>query len=134
MSASPFAGIDADAIENPTQSSDPVMPPNAFTERYSHAAWRVRFHSPSLNGTVVDDMEIHAIDQRVLRDRTSMGGPFTKRFSVLLTRASHVVGSDGAEGHQLDRVDLDFRGANRIATRDLHLRPLPQAERDRDLS
>jgi ketosteroid isomerase-like protein len=46
----------------------------------------------------------------------------------------HIVGSDRMEGHHLNRVDLDLRGADRISTRNLHLRALPQSERDRDLS
>lgn len=82
----------------------------------------------------LDDVEIHAIDQRVLRDRTSVGSPFSKRFPISLTGAAGVVGCDRAKGHQLDRVDLNLHGPNRVPTRDLHLRPLPQPERDRDLS
>ncbi len=84
--------------------------------------------------SIVDEVELHPVEQGVLADRTSMGRPRTKRFPIPFARPPHILGRDRAKRHHLHRVDLDPRRPDRIPARHLDLRPLPQSERHRDAS
>jgi hypothetical protein len=78
-----------------------------------------RVHPWSPGGINRDDVEVHAVDQKVLRGRP---GCAARSRSGSLSRSPGRRTSSTVEGHQLDRVDLDLRRTDRVATRDFHLR------------
>src|SRR5262245_29779578 len=79
-------------------------------------------------------MELDAVDERVLVDRPRVRGALAQGLAVGLARAPDVVLGDGRERDELDGVDLDQAGADPVAAALLDLRPLPQANRQRDVA
>ena len=79
-------------------------------------------------------MEFDSINERVLINRPGVRGALAQRFSVALAGSSDVRLGDRRERDKLDRVDLDRAEADPIATARLHLWPLPQPDRERDVS
>ena len=79
-------------------------------------------------------MELDSIDERVLVDRSGVRGAPAKRLSVGLAGSSDILPGDRCERDKLDRVDLNRAEANPVAAALLDLRPLPQPDRERDVS
>ena len=79
-------------------------------------------------------MKLHPVQQGVVRDRASVGGPPAQCFAVLLAGPADVVGADGREGHQFHAVHLDLRRADRVPAALFDLGTAPQAERHRDVA
>ena len=101
------------------------MPPaRATRELRSPRTWLEPFH----------DVEFDAINEGGRRNRPGMRSASAQRLEVRFARSCHVIRRDGREGQQLDVVNLDQGRLHRIAAADLHLWPLPESNRDRDLT
>jgi hypothetical protein len=79
-------------------------------------------------------VEFNSIDERVLVDRPSVRCAAAQRLAVGFARSSDVLAGDRREGHELEGVDLDLTGADPLAAALLDPRPLPQSNRERDVS
>ena len=84
-------------------------------------------------GHLFDDVEFDAVHERVVSNGTCVGRSSTEGLEVCLAGASEVRVVDGGERNQFDRVNLNLPGFDSITATGLHLRPPPQAKRDRDL-
>ena len=83
---------------------------------------------------VLHDVELDAVDERLVRDRASVSGTTTKRLQIALTCAADILGRHGREGQQLDGVGLDDDTGGRVSTADLDLQAAPEPDRDSDLA
>ena len=63
-----------------------------------------------------------------------MRSALAQRLAVGFARSSDVLPSDRRERDKLDGVDLDLTGADPLAAALLDPRPLPQSNRERDVS
>ena len=79
-------------------------------------------------------MKLNAVDKRVLLNRPGVRGALSQRLAVGLAGSSDVLPGDRRERDKLNRVDLDLTKANPVATALLDLWPLPQSDRERDVS
>jgi hypothetical protein len=79
-------------------------------------------------------MELNAINERVFVDRPSVRCAPAQRLTVGFARSSDVLAADRRERDNLDRVDLDLTGADPVTAASLDPRPLPQSDRERDIS
>ena len=79
-------------------------------------------------------VELNAINERVLVDRPSVRCASAQRLAVGFARSSHILAGDRRERDKLDGVDLDLTGADPVAAALLDLWPLPQPDRERDVS
>lgn len=79
-------------------------------------------------------MELDAVEESVLVDWPGMRGPCSERFEVRFAGPLDIDAVDRTERDQLDRINLDVAFAHAVATSRLHLRPLPESERDRDVT
>ena len=91
-----------------------------------------RLGSPVVVIGLARDMELDAVEQGVMADRTRVCSAATKGLDVFLSGPSKVLVGDRREREQLDVVDLDRHGSAPVDAADLDLRPRPQAVRDRD--
>ena len=91
-----------------------------------------RLGSPVVVIGLARDMELDAVKQGVMADRTRVCSAATKGLDVFLSGPSKVLVCDRREREQLDVVDLDRHGSAPVDAADLDLRPRPQAVRDRD--
>ena len=57
---------------------------------------------------LLDGVKLDSVDDRVVTDRTGVGGPSAERFEFGFACPSKVGSVDGSEGDQLDRVNLDL--------------------------
>ena len=91
-------------------------PPRRTSARYSsHRAWN------SI-----------AVDERVVGDRTGVRGAARGATRDRFATLADVGLRDARERHELHVVDLDRHRRRLVAAADLHLRPAPQPERERD--
>lgn len=79
-------------------------------------------------------MELNPVDERVLVDRPGVRGPLAQRLAVGLTGASHILFGNGRERDKLDGVDLDLAKTDPVAAALPNPGPLPQADREGDVS
>ena len=79
-------------------------------------------------------MELDSIHERVLVDRPGVGGALAQGLAVGLAGSSHVRPGDRRERDKLDGVDLDLTGTDPVAAALLDPWPLPQSDRERDVS
>ncbi len=79
-------------------------------------------------------MELNPIDESVIVDRAGVSGAPTQRLAVGLACSSHVRPSDCGERDELDCVDFDLTEADPVAAALPDLGPLPQPDRERDVS
>jgi hypothetical protein len=79
-------------------------------------------------------MELDPVDERVLVNRTGVRGTPAQRLAVDLAGSSDVLPRDRRERDKLDRVDLNLTEADPVAAALLDPRPLPQSDRQRDVS
>jgi hypothetical protein len=79
-------------------------------------------------------VELDSIDERALVDRAGVCGALTQRLAVGLAGSSHVLPGNRRERDELDFVDLDLPGADSVAATLLDSGPLPQPDRERDVS
>ena len=82
----------------------------------------------------LDGVELDPENERVITDRTRVGGSQAEGLKVGLAGSSQVSVVDGGERDQLNRVDLDLAFGHAVAAAGLHLRSAPQPERDCDLA
>jgi hypothetical protein len=79
-------------------------------------------------------MELDPVDEGVLVDRPRVRSTVAQGLAVGLASSPDVRLGDRREGDKLDGVDLDQTGTDPVAAALLDLRPLPQADRHRDLA
>jgi hypothetical protein len=79
-------------------------------------------------------VELDSIDERVLIDRPGVRGAPAQGLAVGLARSSDVLPGERSERDELDGVDLDPTRADPVAAALLNPRPLPQSDRERDVS
>jgi hypothetical protein len=91
-----------------------------------------RSGSPVVVVRLARDMELDAVEQGVIVDRTRVCSAATKGLEVVLSGPSKVLVGDRREREQLDVVDLDRHRSAPVDAADLDLRPRPQAVRDSD--
>src|ERR1700684_3440819 len=84
--------------------------------------------------TGADRVKLDSVDERVLVDRPRVRGARAQRLAVGLAGSPDVLPGDRRERDQLDFVDLDLTGADPVATALFDPWPLPQADRERDVS
>jgi hypothetical protein len=82
----------------------------------------------------LDDVKLDPVDGRIIVNGTGMSRPSAEGLEVFLAAASQIRVIDGGERDQFDRVNLDLPSFDAIPAPGLHLRPPPQAKRDRDPS
>jgi hypothetical protein len=101
-----------------------------------------RFHSgtssymrPSRDSVIgAHRVELNSIHERVLVDRPGVRGALAQRLAVGLAGSSDVLPRDRRERDKLDGIDLDLTGADPVAAALLDPWPLPQPDRERDIS
>jgi hypothetical protein len=81
-----------------------------------------------------DGAELDPEQPRVVGDGARMSRPLPELLPILLARVAEVGRRDGAEGDDLDRLDLDLPVTDAVATSRLDHRPAPEAERDGDVA
>ena len=79
-------------------------------------------------------MKLNPVDERVLLDRPGVRGAPAQRLAVGLAGSPDVPPGDRRERYKLNRLDLDLTKADAVATALLDPRPLPQSDRERDVS
>lgn len=79
-------------------------------------------------------MKLDSINERVLPDRPGVRCAPAQSLAVGLARPSDVGLRDCSEGDELDCVDLDLPRAHPVAAALPDLRPLPEPDRERDVS
>src|SRR5262249_44189993 len=79
-------------------------------------------------------MELHAVEQGVIVDRSGVCRPSPKGFNVRLPRPSKILVRDGRERQQLDLVDLDHHRTAPVDASDLDLWSRPETVGDSDRS
>jgi hypothetical protein len=79
-------------------------------------------------------MKLNAVDERVLLDRSGVRGAPAQRLPVGLTGSSDVLPRDRRERNELNGVDLDLTKADPVPTALPDPWPLPQPNRERDVS
>jgi hypothetical protein len=84
--------------------------------------------------TQAHGVEFNSINERFLGDRPSVRGAPAQCLAVGFARASDIDAGDLSERDKLDSVDLDLTGPDSVAAALLDLRPLPQSDRERDVS
>jgi hypothetical protein len=80
----------------------------------------------------VDDVELDAVQERVVVDRPGVCSAPTEARAIRLARARELFVRDRRERQQLELVDLDGDGPGPVAAAGLHLRTRPQPVRDGD--
>ena len=79
-------------------------------------------------------MELDPVQERVVTDGTGVSGSPAEGLEVSLAGAAQIEIIDGGEGDELDRVDLDHRGPDRVPAARPYLRPPPEPERDSEVT
>src|SRR6516225_7238847 len=79
-------------------------------------------------------VELDAVHQGVVRDRSGMSGAPAQCLAVGLTGTPHVGGRNGGEGHEVHAVDLYLDTSHPVAPAHLGLAPLPEPERHGDVA
>lgn len=79
-------------------------------------------------------VELNSINERILVDRPSVRCTPAQRLAIEFARSSDVCVGDRREGDKLYGVDLDLIGADPVSAALLDTRPLPQPDRERDVS
>jgi hypothetical protein len=72
-------------------------------------------------------MELHAVEQGVIVDRTGVCRASTKGLNVGLARPSKILVGDRRERQQFELVDLDHHGTASVDASDLDLWSRPEA-------
>ena len=101
-----------------------------------HVTSSRRSGSPSRVVLLPHDMELHAIDEGVIVDRSSVCSTSTKSLKVGLSRQREILVCDRRERQQLDVVDLNHHGTAPVHASDLDLwsRPEPVGDCDAPVS
>jgi hypothetical protein len=81
-----------------------------------------------------DRVELNSIDEHVLVDRPGVCGPLAQRLAVGLAGSPDVLFGDRRERDEFDGVDLDLAGADTVAAALFDARPLPESDRECDVS
>jgi hypothetical protein len=79
-------------------------------------------------------VELDPVDERVLVYRPGVRGALPERLAVGLAGSSDVLPSDRRERDEFDGIDLNLTESNSVAAAPLDPRPLPQPDRERDVS
>ncbi len=79
-------------------------------------------------------VELDSVNERVLVDRPGVRGALAQRLAVGLAGSSDVLRGDSRERDKLNGVDLNLTGADPVAAALLDPWPLPQSNRERDVS
>jgi hypothetical protein len=79
-------------------------------------------------------MELDPVDERVVINRPGVRSATAERLAVGLAGSPDVLIGDRREREKFDRVDLDLTQPDAVTAALLDLRPLPQSDRERDLS
>ncbi len=79
-------------------------------------------------------MEFDSVDEGVLFYRPGVCGALTQCLAVILPGTSDILIRDRCERNEFDRVDLDLAETDPVAPAFLDLQPLPQPDRERDVS
>jgi hypothetical protein len=79
-------------------------------------------------------VELDAVHERVLVDRARVCGALAQRLAVGLAGSSDVRAGDRRERDKLDGIDLNLTGPDPIAAALLDPWPLPQPDRERNVS
>jgi hypothetical protein len=79
-------------------------------------------------------VELDSINERVFVDRPGVRGALAQRLAVGLAGSSDVRPGDCRERDKLDCIDLDLTEADRVAAALPDPWPLPQPDRERDVS
>ena len=79
-------------------------------------------------------VELDPVDERVLVYRPGVRGALAQRLAVGLAGSSDVLRRDPREGDKFDRVDFNLTEADPVAAARLDPWPLPQSDRERDVS
>jgi hypothetical protein len=79
-------------------------------------------------------VELDSIDERVFVDRAGVRGALAQRLTVELAGSSNVLGGYRGERDKLDRVYLDLTETDSVAAALLDPWPLPESDRERDVS
>jgi len=79
-------------------------------------------------------VELDAINERALVDRSCVRGPLAEGLAVGLAGSSDVFTGHRRERDKLNAVDLDFAGSHAVATALLDPWQLPQPDGERDVS
>src|SRR6476620_10517825 len=81
-----------------------------------------------------NDVELDAVHQRLVVDRSRVRGARPERLEIPFTRSTYVGSCDTRERDHLHRIDFDPYRAGNVLTAYLDLWPLPEPERQRDAS
>ena len=84
------------------------MPSLPYVCRYPSAA--------AIRGSKPDGAELDPEQPRVVGDGARMSRPLPELLPILLARVAEVGRRDGAEGDDLDRLDLDLPVTDTVAT------------------
>jgi len=79
-------------------------------------------------------MELDAVDERVVVNRSRVRGSLTERFAISLSGSADVRARHTGERYELDRVDLDACLPDEILAADLDLGSRPKPERHGDVA
>lgn len=79
---------------------------------------------------LLHDVELDAVHESVVGDRTGMGSSCPKRLSVTLSGQADVFVADRGKGKQFDGIDLDDDARGAVTASGLDLRPTPQPDRN----
>lgn len=80
------------------------------------------------------DVKLNSIDGRVLVDRPGVRGTLAQRLAVRLAGPSDVLPGDRHEWDKLDGIDLDLSQPDPVAAALPDPWPLPQSDRESDIS
>ena len=83
---------------------------------------------------LLHDVELDAVHECVVGDRTGMGSSCTKRLSVTLAGQADVFIADRGEGKQFDGIDLDDDARGAVTPSSLDLRPTPKPDRNGEVA
>ena len=99
-----------------------------------HCAGRYGRSARILKALAAGRVKLDPVDERVLVDRPGVCGALAQRLAVGLTGSPDVTSGDRRERDELDRVDLNFTQTNAVTTARLDPGPLPESDRQRDVS
>jgi hypothetical protein len=92
------------------------------------------FGALRLLAVISDHVELDAIKDRVIFDRSRVSRALAEGLPVRLARSTHVCVADRVERDHVDRIDLNVDVAYGIYPSDSHPWPLPKPKGDSDVA